>query len=42
MRKGDYSGERREACSNQAFAAILGCISHMPLVKNVNFLFRLH
>jgi hypothetical protein len=33
IRKGDYSDERREACSNQAFAASLSCISRMTIVK---------
>ena len=33
IRKGDYSAERREACSNQAFAASLRCISRMTIVK---------
>jgi hypothetical protein len=37
----DYSATRREACSNQAFAASLSCISRMTASQNVNFLFRL-
>jgi len=31
--KGDYSDERREAGSNQAFAASLSCILRMTIVK---------
>ncbi len=33
VRKGHDSARRREACSNQAFAASLSCISHMTIVK---------
>jgi hypothetical protein len=33
IRKGDYSAKRREACSNQAFAASLSCISRMTIIK---------
>ena len=42
IRIGGYSAKRREACSKQAFAASLRCISRMTIVKNVNFLLRLH
>ena len=38
-RKGDYSAERREACSNQAFAASLSCISRMTIVKTLTSYF---
>jgi hypothetical protein len=33
IRKGDDSAERREACSNQAFAASLTRIHRMTIVK---------
>jgi hypothetical protein len=33
IRRGDYSAERREACTNQAFAANLSCIPRMTIVK---------
>ena len=35
----DDSADRREACSDQAFAASLSCISCMTIIQ---FLFRLH
>jgi hypothetical protein len=31
--KGDHPAERREACSNQAFAASLSRMSRMTIVK---------
>ena len=39
MGKGDYSAARREACSNQAFAASLSRISCMTIVKTSNSYF---
>jgi hypothetical protein len=33
VRKGHDSARRREACSNQAFAASLSCISRTTIVK---------
>jgi hypothetical protein len=33
VRKGHDSARRREACSNQAFAATLSCISRTTIVK---------